>query len=245
MKIYYFTISYNTFTGLPTTSQGLVRQIASESETIIRKLKGGNAPLLPGYRVKFLDGNCIEATEHRLKVLRETRAGALPGKSLVVFDPELGMALDVFPCEDGDTQERALLRAVTTTIQWDDLWIADRNFCVLNFLFNLDRKRAFFVIRQHGKTPYKPLTEIKLIGQSATGRVSEQRVCLTTPAGETLIARRVVVELENPTRNGDKIVAILTNLSEAVADAFTVSELYKQPLENRNRFSKTGKIFAF
>jgi len=116
------------------TSQGLVRQIASESEAIIRNLKGTNDPLLPGYRVKFLDGNCIEATEHRLNVLRDTQAGALPGKSLVVFDAELGIALDVFPCEDGDTQERALLIAVAATIQPGEVWIADRNFCVLSFL---------------------------------------------------------------------------------------------------------------
>ena len=117
----------------PTTSQGLVRYIAGEAEALIHHIGGTNPPLLPGYRVKFLDGNCIEATEHRVKVLRQTRAGALPGKSLVVFDPELGIAVDVFPCEDGHAQERSLLSAVADTIQSQDLSIADRNFCVLEF----------------------------------------------------------------------------------------------------------------
>mgnify|MGYP003595623825 CR=1 FL=1 len=233
---------YDKLKGVETTTcQALVRQIASASEAIISKLKGANDPLLPGYRVKFLDGNCIEATEHRLKVLRDTRAGALPGKSLVVFDAELGVALDVFPCEDGDAQERALLTAVVATIQPGDLWIADRNFCVLSFLFDLHRKRAFFVIRQHGNTPYKPLSELKFIGQSATGRVSEQRVRLTSPAGETLMARRVVVELEKPTRNGDKIVAILTNLSEEAADALIVAELYRKRWGIETAFQKLEK----
>ncbi|MCK7491812.1 MAG: hypothetical protein MZW92_09235 [Comamonadaceae bacterium] len=64
----------------PTTSQGLVRYIAGEAEALIHHLGGTNPPLLPGYRVKFLDGNWIEATEHRLEVLRGTKAGALPGK---------------------------------------------------------------------------------------------------------------------------------------------------------------------
>jgi hypothetical protein len=224
-----------------TTSQALVRPIASESEAIIRNLKGANDPLLPGYRIKFLDGNCIEATEHRLKVLRDTRAGALPGKSLVVFDAELGIALDVFPCEDGDAQERALLMAVSATIQPGDVWVADRNFCVLNFLFDPHRKRAFFGIRQHGNTPYKPLSELKFIGQSATGRVSEQRGQLTSPAGETRIARRVVVELEKPTRNGDKIVAIFTNLSEEVVDALTVAELCRKRWGIETAFQKLEK----
>jgi hypothetical protein len=119
----------------PKTSQFLVRKIAAESETIIRKMNGTNPPLLPGYRVKFLDGNCLESSDHRLKVLRGTRAGALPGKSLVVFDPELGIAIDVFPCEDGHTQERALLTAVIETVQPKDSWVADRNFCVLETMF--------------------------------------------------------------------------------------------------------------
>jgi hypothetical protein len=142
----------------PTTSQGFVRQIAAGSETLIKNMNGSNPPLLPGYRVKFLDGNCIEASDHRLKVLRETSAGALPGKSLVVFDPELGIAIDVFPCEDGHTQERALLTAVIETVQPKDAWIADRNFCVLEAMFRIHEKSAFFNFRQHGNTPYKPLT---------------------------------------------------------------------------------------
>lgn len=224
-----------------TTSQALVRQIASESESIIRNLNGANEPLLPGYRTKFLDGNCIEATEHRLKVLRDTRAGALPGKSLVVFDAELGLALDVFPCEDGHAQERALLAAVSATIQPLDLWMADRNFCVLSFLFDLHRKDAFFVIRQHQNLPYRPLSNLTFIGTSATGRVFEQQVRLTSPEGETLTVRRVVVHLEKPTRNGDEIVAVLTNLSEKAADALTVSELYRNRWGIETAFQKLEK----
>ena len=153
----------------------------------------------------------------------------------------MGIAQDVFPCEDGDAQERSLLTAVAATIQPGDVWIADRNFCVLSFLFNLHRKQAFFVIRQHGNTPYKPLTELKFVGQSATGRVSEQPVRLTSPDGETLIVRRVVVELEKPTRNGDKIVAIFTNLSEEVADALTVSDLYRNRWKIETAFQKLEK----
>ena len=224
-----------------TTSQALVRQIASESESVIRNLNGANEPLLPGYRTKFLDGNCLEATEHRLKVLRDTRAGALPGKSLVVFDAELGLALDVFPCEDAHAQERALLAAVAATIQPGELWIADRNFCVTPFLFDIHRKEAFFVIRWHQKLPYKPLSELAYVGKSATGQVFEQRVQLTSTEGETLTVRRVVIHLEKPTRNGDKIVTVLTNLPEAAADALVVSELYRKRWGIETAFQKLEK----
>ena len=71
-----------------TTSQSLVRYIAGEAKALIHQIKGENPPLLPGYRIKLLGGNCIEATEHRSNVLRGTRAGALPGKALVLFDPQ-------------------------------------------------------------------------------------------------------------------------------------------------------------
>ena len=230
---------YDKLKGLETTtSQGLVRQIALESEALIKNMEGANPPLLPGYRTKFLDGNCIEATEHRLKVLRETRAGALPGKSLVVFDAELGIALDVFPCEDGHAQERSLLSAVAETIQAQDLWIADRNFCVVDFLFKIDQKSAFFVIRQHGNTPYNPLTPLKFIGTSATGDVFEQPVEITAANGQTLAFRRVVVELKTPTRNGDTRLILLTNLPHETVDALIVAELYRSRWGIETAFQK-------
>ncbi|MDQ7075762.1 MAG: hypothetical protein Q9O24_11565 [Gammaproteobacteria bacterium] len=97
----------------------------------------------------MLDGNCIEATEHRLEVLRETKAGALHGKSLVVYDPMLEMAIDVFPCEDGHAQERALLGQVLTTVEASDVWIMDRNFCVRAFLLGMADKSGYFVCREH------------------------------------------------------------------------------------------------
>lgn len=211
----------------PTTAQGLVRQVAADAESLIKNIAGENPPLLPGYRVKFLDGNCIEATEHRLKVLRQTRAGALPGKSLVVFDPQLGIAVDVFPCEDGHAQERSLLSTVVDAIQPLDLYLADRNFCVLEFLFKIHQHSAFFVIRQHGNTPYKPLTLMKYIGPSATGKVFEQDVEITAPTGEKLRVRRVMVALKTPTRDGDYHLMLLTNLPENTVDALTVAELYR------------------
>jgi hypothetical protein len=53
----------------------------------------------------------------------------LPGKSLAVFDPQLNIASDVFPCADGHAQERALLGAVIPTVAAGEVWIADRHFC--------------------------------------------------------------------------------------------------------------------
>jgi len=204
-----------------------VRYIAGEAETLLNHVGGTHLDLLPGYRVKFLDGNSIEGTEHRLDVLRGTKAGALPGKALVVFDPRLGLAVDVFPCEDGHAQERSLLPAVAATIEARDVYVMDRNFCVLEFLFHFHKKSAFFVARQHGNTPYNRLTGLKFVGNSATGKVFEQEVEITAPTGETLQIRRVVVTLNKPTRSDDKNLILLTNLPKEGVDALKVAELYR------------------
>ena len=46
--------------------------------------------------------------------------------------------------------------------------------------------------------------------------------------GETLDLRRVVVQLNQPTRDGDSSIAILTNLPPKDADALTIAQLYRQ-----------------
>ncbi len=109
---------YNKLNGIEVnTSAELVRYAAGAVTPIIEGLKGTRRSPLPGYRVKLLDGNCIEASEHRIEELRLLSAGALPGKSLVVYDPVLGIPVDVFPCEDGHAQERSLLNQVLPTFQ--------------------------------------------------------------------------------------------------------------------------------
>jgi hypothetical protein len=55
------------------TARGLVQYIANESKLIITEMNGCNTPILAGYTVKLLDGNCIEATEHRIKELQDLR----------------------------------------------------------------------------------------------------------------------------------------------------------------------------
>ena len=82
----------------------------------------------------------------------DVAAGPLPGQTLVVLEPEYQLATDVFCCEDGHAQDRSLLDRVLARVQAKDLWLADRNFCTTGFLFGLARRRAAFLIRQHGST---------------------------------------------------------------------------------------------
>jgi len=147
---------YSKLNGLEThTSAELVRYSAREFAPLIEHMGGERAPWLEGYRVKIVDGNCLEASEHRVQELREAKGRALPGKSLVVYEPAPGFVTDVFPCEDGHAQERSLFGPLLKTVEAGDLWIEDRNFCTRNFLCDIDSLGAFFVSRQHQGLPFE------------------------------------------------------------------------------------------
>src|SRR5437588_4994469 len=136
-----------------TVSAALVRDSARRVAPVIEALRASLPPLLPGYRVKFLDGNHLAATEHRLQELRLSWAAPLPGIALAVLDQEHMTVTDVLLTEDGHAQERSLLDAVAQLVGANDLWVADRNFCTLGFLFGISKRDGFFAIREHGGLP--------------------------------------------------------------------------------------------
>jgi IS4 transposase len=211
-----------------TVSAALVRHTAQVLTPVIEAMDGQKAAWIDSYRVKILDGNHLPGTEHRIKPLRTTRAGALPGHALVVLDPRLMLVTDVFLCEDGHAQERSMTDAVLTTVASGDLWIADRNFCTTKLVFGYARRRACFVIRQHGATlTWETVGERVAKGRCETGAVFEQTVRLSNDEGEILFVRRITVELDQPTRDGDRQIHLLTNLPETAADAQAVARLYR------------------
>jgi hypothetical protein len=84
--------------------------------------------MVPGYRLRVVDGNPLPANEKRLKPLRGFRGAALPGRSLVVYDPDLDLVVDLVPCEDGHAQECTLMELAQRQAQPGALWLAERNF---------------------------------------------------------------------------------------------------------------------
>jgi hypothetical protein len=192
---------------------------------LITQLAGERTPWLPGYRVKMLDGNCIEASARRLKVLREVQAGALPGKSLVVYEPAPGLVSAVFPCEDGHAQERSLLGRVLETVQAGDLWMQDRNFCTCAFLCESDSRGAGFLTRQQEGLPFEVVSALRPVGRIETGQVAEQRVQVRDAPGGTPLLRRIRVKLDQATRDGDRVLYILTNLPLRKTSAKRVARL--------------------
>lgn len=223
------TAVYDKLNGLESTvTSALVRHSADKLASVVVAMKGQLPPLLPGYRARIIDGNHLAATQRRIKVLKRSKAGPLPGHSLVVLDPELMLATNMIPCEDGHAQERSLSSEILKLVRERDVWIADRNFCTTALLFGIATRDAFFVIRHHANMTLEPLSPLKKHGQTGTGEVSEQMVAVTNSDGEVLKMRRVVIRLNAPTRDGDHEMAILTNLPKGAADATTVSEVYRK-----------------
>lgn len=211
----------------PSTSAELVRFAAREAAATLKGLGGQQPALLPGYRVKIVDGNCLAASQKRIKELRGLRAGPLPGKSLVVLDPLLRLPLDVFPCEDGHTQERALLKDVVRTVSAGDVWIADRNFCTRDFLTGIAARHGFFIIRQHRNVPAEPVSALRPAGRGSTGALSEQKVTIPQDDGTLQTVRRIHVRLEKHTRDGEDHIAVLTNLPKEKVPAEQIASLYQ------------------
>jgi len=244
-----FTVSiaavYDKLKGVETeVSREMIRRTALEMAKVVRRFQPRSRPRLSGYRTKIIDGNHLPATEHRIAELRKTRQGPLPGHSLVILEPDLMLATDVFPCEDGHAQERSLLPRVLTTVQPKDLWIADRNFCTTKFLFGIARQNAAFLIRQHSSTlNYEMVGQRRKIGRCPTGMVYEQRMRLFHPDGSTMVIRRVTVELNKPTRSGEKEIHLLTNLPVTKADSRAVAQLYLGRWTVENAFQELGQAF--
>jgi hypothetical protein len=212
----------------PHTSAALVRYSANQLAPLIEQLGGNCEPWLCGYQVKIIDGNCLEASEHRLKVLRGVEAGALPGKSLVVYAPQQGVVRDVFPCEDGHAQERSLFGAVLKTVQADDLWIADRNVCTRDVLCDIDHRGAAFIIRQHRGLPFDIRTPLRPLGRVETGQIAEQRVRVVDGQGVAHTFRRLRLKLDHATRDGARLLYILTHVPARKATAQRVAGLYRK-----------------
>lgn len=211
------------------TAAGLVAYAGRELGACLRQMPSPPPPLLPGYRVRVLDGNHLAGTEHRVEALRRYRAAALPGHALVFYDPQWDVVTDVIPCEDAYAQERTLLPEVVPMVAKQDCIVADRNFCTLGFLFGLVRRGAFFVIRHHASNVVgQPQGPRRGVGHDARGQaLYEQPLGLTEPdTGATLVVRRITVQLHTPTRDGDTELQILTNLPGREAPAALISALY-------------------
>ena len=226
------TSVYNKLNGTePGVSAELVRHSARRLGPLVRLMRQDRPSPLPGYDVRIVDGGHFAATEHRIKELRTTHVAALPGQALAVLDPAARLIVDVVPCENAHAQERSLVGQLFKSMKAGQVWVADRNFCTTRMVFGLVSAGAYFLIRQHASTlQWRELGPWCSRGRTDSGRVSEQEVEVSESlTGERITARRIKLELDEPTEDGETEILLLTNLpgegpkavsAKQVADAY-------------------------
>ena len=208
-------------------SEGLVRYFYKRAKSVMAHYTIKPLVLLPGFKLRIVDGNHPRSTHRKIKKLRGLSAGPLPSSTVVVYDPQLDLPEAMLCSEDAYEQERALTPRLVALAVDLDCWVFDRNFCTRPMLFGLRKKLAHFLGREHQNLP---LTEAGPWSAEITNedgdRVSEQAATVKNDDGEIIQLRRIRVELVNPTRDGESTVFILTTLPVTSADTALVARLY-------------------
>jgi hypothetical protein len=222
----------------PAVSAAVVARTADRARQLIAAAGGLRPEPIPGYSARVLDGNVLAGTDHRIDVLRPTRAATLPGKSLAIYEPASGLVRAIIPEEDAHTQERALLDQVA--VEPGQLWIMDRNFCVRTFLFRILRSGAFFLARRHASTlPFEPIGPLRSVGRGDTGEILEQPIRVADPEceGRAYRLRRIVSRLDRPTRQGETEIVLVTNLPDPI-EATSCCRAYRGRWEIERHFQE-------
>ena len=111
------------------------------------------------------------------------------------------------------------------------------------FLCALDSRGAGFITRQHEGLPFAVGSALRPVGRIETGHVAEQRVQVCDAQGGTHLFRRIRVKLDQATRDGDRVLYILTNLPLRKASAKRVARLYRKRWTLETAFQRLEAYF--
>ncbi len=219
----------------PAISEAVVRYSAEQAASLMAHLDFQPWDVLSGYRCLSLDGNHLQKTQKRLKETRGLCAAPLPGTVVARLDHQTGLFDRAYLLEDAHAQESTVLDRVVEDLSAKDLVIADRHFCIVGFLLDVAARSGFFVIRQHGRLKGKLLGKRKRVGKTDSGMAYEQALEISQ-GDQTLVVRRITVELVEPTRDGGKEIHLLSNVPSADADGCELAQLYRDRWEIENAF---------
>jgi IS4 transposase len=203
----------------------LVARTAQKMRAIHDSLNRPLNAILPGYEVRILDGSHLRATERRLDVHRMINGAPLPGQALVILDPQRMLIEDMIPCECGHTQERRILHELIDEGRSGIVWVVDRNFCTVVWMQTVASDKSWFVVRAHASVIVTEDEPLRRVGKTETGIVFEQKVTHIDRFGTVLKMRRVVIELFEPTSDGDTQIVLFSNLPDSVT-ALQIAYVY-------------------
>jgi IS4 transposase len=251
----------------PAVLRGLVSGSAQRLMPVVAEW--GGPVSLAGWQLRIVDGNHLAASDKRLKVLRGHRGAALPGHSLVVYDPDAGLVCDMVACEDAHESERVGVLPLIERAQCGQLWIADRHFCTHTILDSLARTGAHFLVREHAKHPrVAQQGDWSKPQRTDTGAVCEQTIAVegihvqparggkkaaqssapdssqpetAGPATQPGAWRRIQITLDSPTETGEHTIGLWTNLPMTV-DAATLAQLYRKRWRIEGMFQRLESV---
>jgi hypothetical protein len=198
-------------------SEGVVQFANRKASELLQAIGAGQQDVLPGFKCSVLDGNHLRKSEKRIGELRGLCAAALPGTVVAKFNLEEQLFECAYLLEDAHAQECTVLDRVVADLKASELLIADRHFCIAKFLLDVAAANSFFVIRQHG-------------------RLQGELLRIRDSSGRDLTVRRITVELDTPTRDGDHAIHLLSNVPGERASASNLAQLYHDRWDIENAF---------
>ncbi len=227
----------------PGLVRALVRGSAERLLAVTQSIRQAPLPTLKGYRVRIIDGNHLLASEKRLKPLHVFRGAALPGQSLMIYDPVSELVVDIVPGEDGHANERTLMPPVLAHAQAGELWIGDCNFSTTGILAGWHARGCGFVVREHASSPRPGETgALRRVGRVDTGTVYEQPIAIESAEGQPIALRRIELHLDTPTEDGDTVIRLLTNLPKARFSGRKVARVYRRRWSIENLFQRLESV---
>jgi hypothetical protein len=223
---------YDKLQGIePQVSSALVSECVGELAIIQAQARTLAEGPLPGYHVYVIDGKRLDGTQHRLKETRRLKSSPLPGTVVAMYDTQLELFIDAACDPDCYACERKVVEPMLERLGSGGVYMADRNFCDGFLIERFLRQGAFYLLRQHGRSPrwrFSPGKKRRFIGRDEKGdKVFEEPIEVYLPSEERWAsARRIVVELANATRSGDRVLYIITNLPPSVS-AIAIANAYR------------------
>lgn len=236
---------------LPVTISALYDKINRTEPELLRALVAGSAQrltpaiqnlghesILPGWQLRVVDGNHLPSTEKRLGPLRRERGAARPGFSVVAYDPDLDLVVDMQPCEDAYASERVSVLPLLAKARPGQLWMADRLYCTLPVLQACNQRGASFIVRQHSKHP-RIIQEGDWLECAAveSGTIREQIIELEGG----IRWRRVELSLHTANDSGDLAMWFWSNLPDTVS-AQQIANLYRRRWSIEGMFQRLESV---
>ena len=102
---------------------------------------------------------------------------------------------------------------------------------------------AGFIVREHGASPNpRALGKPCRAGRIETGMVHEQKVSIEDETGQPLLLRRIELDLDEPTEDGESVIVLLTNLPKSQFTARKIARLYRRRWHMENLFQRLESV---